>query len=314
MNVTEVIEIYLARQRSLGMRFEGADGMLRRFSRSLGNPEISKVTSEQVATFLRGKGDLSATWLLRYKVLSGLYRFAISRGYVDCSPLPATIPKLPPQQTPYVYSTDELRRLLEATEVLSIRHSHRVPEIYRTLLLLLYGAGLRIGEALRLTLHDVDLNEEVIAIHDTKFFKSRVVPIGPRLQQKLVEHIGRRCLLPLPAGDKSPLFTTRGVRAWNYVQVITWFQHVRRVAGIVCPAGELRPPRLHDVRHTAAVHRVVAWYRTGQDVQLLLPQLATFLGHVDIRSTQRYLHMTPDLLQAANQRFVQYAMGGIHEG
>jgi integrase len=71
---------------------------------------------------------------------------------------------------------------------------------------------------------------------------------------------------------------------------------------------------LHDLRHTAAVHRVVAWYRSGQDVQRLLPQLATYLGHLDIRSTQGYLRMTPELLEAASQRFALYAMGGDHEG
>ena len=76
----------------------------------------------------------------------------------------------------------------------------------------------------------------------------------------------------------------------------------------------MRPPRLHDLRHTAAVHRVVAWYRAGQDVQRLLPQLATYLGHLDIRSTQRYLQMTPELLQAASQRFADYALGGDNEG
>ena len=186
--------------------------------------------------------------------------------------------------------------------------------MYRTLILLLYGTGMRIGEALRLTLQDVDLTERMIAIRDTKFFKTRLVPIGPRLHQELVRHTDRRHLLPLPGGETSPLFTTRDGRAWHYVRVIAWFQDVRRAAGIRCPAGEPRPPRLHDLRHIAAVHRVVAWYRTGQDVQLLLPQLATYLGHVDVRSTQRYLQMTPDLLQAANQRFAQYAMGGDHEG
>jgi integrase len=86
------------------------------------------------------------------------------------------------------------------------------------------------------------------------------------------------------------------------------FQHVRRAAGIACPAGELRPPRLHDLRHTAAVHRVEAWYREGKDVQRLLPQLATYLGHVSIASTQRYLQMTPQLLQQASQRFAIYAL------
>jgi predicted ABC-type sugar transport system permease subunit len=70
----------------------------------------------------------------------------------------------------------------------------------------------------------------------------------------------------------------------------------------------------HDIRHTAVVHRVLAWYRSGQDVQRLLPQLATYLGHIDVRSTQHYLQMTSDLLQAANQRFAQYAMEATHEG
>jgi integrase/recombinase XerD len=186
--------------------------------------------------------------------------------------------------------------------------------MYRTLLLLLYGSGMRIGEALRLVLQDADLTEQIITVRDTKFFKTRLVPIGPKLNQELVEHIERRRRLPLTRGQESPLFTTRDGRPWHYTRVISWFQHVRRAAGISCPAGEHRPPRLHDIRHTAAVHRVIAWYRSGQDVQRLLPLLATYLGHVDIRSTQRYLQRTPDLLQAASERFAQYAMGGDHEG
>jgi integrase/recombinase XerD len=158
------------------------------------------------------------------------------------------------------------------------------------------------------------LTEQVITVRDTKFFKTRLVPIGPKLSQELGEHVERRRLLLLSRGEASPLFTTRGGRPWHYVGVISRFQHVRRAAGIVCPIGEPRPPRLHDIRHTAVVHRVLAWYRSGQDVQRLLPQLATYLGHIDVRSTQHYLQMTSDLLQAANQRFAQYAMEATHEG
>ncbi len=314
MKVADVVDAYLTRQRSLGMRFESAGQILRRFSRMIGNPNIDEVTPEAVAEFLHGNRALSSTWMLKYKVLTGLYRFAVGRGYVGNSPLPRIIPKLPPQQTPYVYSTKELRRLLESTSVLRTGHSLHVPAIYRTLLLLLYGSGMRIGEALGLTLHDVDLPGQVITVRDTKFFKTRLVPIGSKLTLELAAHIERRRLLPLPAGDASPLFTTRDGRPWSYTRVISWFQHVRRAAGINCPIGEPRPPRLHDIRHTAAVHRVLAWYRSGQDVQRLLPQLATYLGHVDIRSTQRYLQITPDLLQAASHRFSQYATGAEHEG
>lgn len=314
MTLTDVVDAYLTRQRSLGMRFESAGHLLRRFNRTMGDRKIDEVTPEAVADFLHGKGALSATWALKYKVLTGLYRFATSRGYVGISPLPKTLPKLPPQQTPYVYSTEELRRMLEATSVLRMGHSPQVPAMYRTLLLLLYGSGMRIGEALCLTLQDVDLNERVITVRDTKFFKTRLVPIGPKLSRELASHVERRRQLPMPCGNTSPLFTTRDGRGWSYPRVISLFQHVRRAAGINCPVGEPRPPRLHDIRHTAAVHRVLAWYRSGQDVQRLLPQLATYLGHIDIRSTQRYLQMTPELLQAASQRFAQYAMEADHEG
>lgn len=186
--------------------------------------------------------------------------------------------------------------------------------MYRTLLLLLYGTGMRIGEALRLTVRDVDLAERVITVRCTKFFKTRLVPIGPKLADELAAHLERRGSLLMPHGKAAPLFVSRGVRGWCYPRVITMFQRVRQAAGIECPIGESRPPRLHDLRHTAAVHRVVAWYHAGQDVQRLLPQLATYLGHVDIRSTQRYLQMTPELLQAASERFALYARGGDHEG
>jgi len=314
MKLTEVIDAYLTRQRSLGMRFDSAARLLRRFSRAVGDRLIQEVTPRAILDFLNGNGVLTATWTLKYRVLTGLYRFAVSRGYVDHSPLPTVLPKLPPQQTPYVYSTDELRGLLEATAILRSGHSRHVPMMYRTLLLLLYGTGMRIGEALRLTVRDVDLTEGIIIVRCTKFFKTRLVPIGPKLANELAAHLDRRRSLPMLLGEAAPLFASRGTRGWSYPRVIQMFQHVRRAAGIACPAGEQRPPRLHDLRHTAAVHRVVAWYRSGQDVQRLLPQLATYLGHRDIRSTQRYLHMTPELLQAASQRFAQYAMGGDHEG
>ena len=265
--LADVIDAYLTRQRSLGMRFNSAGQLLHRFGRAIGERPIQEVTPEAVLDFLNGRGALTATWTLKHKVLTGLYRFAVSRGYVDSSPLPTTLPKLPPQQTPYVYSNDELRRLLEATTILSAGHSRHVPAMYRTLLLLLYGTGMRIGEALRLTLQDVDLAERIITVHRSKFFKTRLVPIGPKLADELAAHLERRSLLPMPLGKAAPLFASRGIRGWSYPSVIAMFQHVRRAAGVTCPIGEPRPPRLHDLRHTAAVHRVVAWYRAGQDVQ-----------------------------------------------
>ena len=307
MRLSEVIDAYIAMKKSLGMSFDSARTLLKQFSRELGNPTIGEVQPEAVAAFLRGRGALNATWGLKYRILSGFYKFALSRRHVGSSPLPANVPKLPPQQSPYVYSTDELHRLLKATSVVHVNSTPLQAPMYRMLLILLYGSGLRIGEALNLTLRDVDAVERIITVRDTKFFKTRLVPIGPKLAGELAVYIQRRRQLPLPLGDDSRLFTTKTGRGWPYPHVITLFQKVRRAAGIGSATGECRPPRIHDIRHTAAVHRVIAWYRTGRDVQRLLPGLATYLGHIDIKSTQRYLQMTTDLLQEASQRFAKYA-------
>jgi integrase/recombinase XerD len=231
-----------------GHGFESAGHLLRQFCRAMGDPEIDEVTPEAVAEFLQGATALTATWMLKYRVLTACTDSPSAEG-TCVSPLPTTLTKLPPQQTPYVYSTEELRRLLEATSILRIGHKPQVPAMYRTLLLLLYESNMRIGEALRLALQDVDLTEQVITIRDTKFFKTRLVPIGPKLNRELVAHVERRRLLPLPHGEASPLFTTRDGRPWQYTGVISWFQHIRRAAGISCPVGEPRPPRLHDIRH-----------------------------------------------------------------
>lgn len=314
MKLIDVVTAYVAMQRSLGMRFTTADRVLRQFAREMGNVDMANVRPKAVVTFLQGSGTLTATWRLKYNVLSGLYRFAISRGYCETCPLPTNVPKLPPSQTPYVYSTGEIRRLIDATPSLYNYRSRQQASMFRTLILLLYGSGLRIGEVLRLTLPDVDLIDRVITVRDTKFFKTRLVPIGPRLSAELAAHMERRRHLPMPMGENSRLFTSYTGQGWPYSQVIALFQRLRRAAHIECPEGELHPPRLHDLRHTAAVHRVLAWYRDGKDVQCLLPQLATYLGHVNIKSTQRYLHMTPELLEEASRRFAQYAQcGGDHE-
>jgi len=314
MKLTTVIEAYITLQQSLGLRSKTARRTLRRFGRQLGDVHIDNIQAEQVLDFLQGSGPLSSTWRTKYRLLFGLYRFAISRSYVETSPLPPTLPKFPPQQTPYIYSTQELQRLLDATSVLESIYARLQAPMFRTLILLLYGSALRISEALELTMHDVDLEQRIITVRDTKFYKTRLVPIGPKLALELTTLGDRRRLLPMPNGEDSRFFASRTGARWDYPRVITLFQRVRHAAGIGCPPGELRPPRMHDLRHTAAVHRVITWYRSGQDVQRLLPKLATYLGHVEISSTQRYLHMTPELLHEASQRFSIYAnCGGHHD-
>jgi integrase/recombinase XerD len=307
MTTSELIKAYLAARRAHGTRLRSGERVLYQFARETGDQPLAVVTPEAVATFLRGRGDLSATWATRHQLLAGLYRFALARGHVRASALPDQRPKLPPSITPYVYSRAELQRLLDATDVLESPFSRLQAPTYRALLLTLYGSGLRVGEALRLNLADVDLAERVLTVHETKFYKSRLVPVGEQLAAALAAYLQQRSGLSMPRGTRSAFFASRAGHRLDYQRVVTLFQRVRAYAGIGCPPGACRPPRLHDLRHTAAVHRVLAWYQEGKDVQQLLPKLATYLGHASIASTQRYLQMTPELLQAASLRFAAYA-------
>jgi integrase/recombinase XerD len=307
MTAIEVVEAYLVARRALGVLLDRQGRFLRQFVRETGNTPLSDVTPTAVASFLRGRGMPTATWRAKRASLAGLYRYAISRGFAAASPLPEHPPKLSPPQTPYVYSSAELQRLLDATAVLNHPASRLQSMTYRMLLLLLYGSGLRVGEAIALRLSDIDLAQCLITVCNTKFYKTRLVPVGPRLSQQMAAYLDRRRLLAIPEGEMSAFLCSRTGHSLHYTQVIKTFQRIRSAAGIVTPTGECRPPRLHDLRHSAAVHRVLAWYKAGEDVQRLLPSLATYLGHTDIRSTQQYLQMTPDLLQEASRRFARYA-------
>ena len=175
------------------------------------------------------------------------------------------------------------------------------------MLLVLYGAGLRPGEGLRLRCHDVDLRERVLTISDTKFFKSRLVPIGAALTDALSAYSRERRHLPMRAGTHSAFFASHTGKPVSRGQLERAFARLRAHATVHGPPGTHRQPRLHDARHTFAVHRLVAWYREGADVQTCLPLLATYLGHVNLSGTQAYLPMTPELLDEASKRFARYA-------
>lgn len=320
MNARELVEQYLAARRAQGTALKSGERTLMQFARETGNRPLAEVTPEAVAAFLRGRNGLTATWSTRYGLLSGLYKYAIARGHVRMSALPDQRPQLPPPIAAYIYSHDEVRRMLDATAALHSTCSPLQSYTYRTLLLLLYAAGLRVSEALALNCDDLDPDDRLLSIHQTKFYKSRWVPMSAQAAEILVRYRTRRCLeLPLPQGSGSAMFASRTGHRMDYQRVVTLFQHVRAGAGIACPPGQHRPPRLHDLRHTAAVHRVEQWYRDGKDVQQLLPHLATYLGHVSVASTQRYLQMTSTLLQRASSRFAAYAevsiqaeVGGDH--
>lgn len=245
-------------------------------------------------------------WQRKHEVLVGFYRFAIARGYALDVPLPHRVPKPAQAFVPHIYSHDELRRLLKATAACDNPHSSIESDTCRTLIVLLYGAGLRISEALALTLADVDLSGAMLFIHTSKFYKTRLVPLGPDLTRALKAYATRRAM-QYPSGPEGPFFVSRTGGPLTRRAAEHTFSCLRLRAGVLRHDGARYQPRLHDLRHAFSVHRLVAWYRQGADVQRLLPQLATYLGHVHLAATQRYLTMTPELLQEACQRFERYA-------
>ena len=262
---------------------------------------------KSVSSFLAGAGPLTRNWHRKYTALRVFYRYAVSRGYVRSVPLPTTIPKQPPSLVPYIYSREELRRLLVATATNRDPRFVIEPITLRTILLLLYGAGLRASEALNLNLADVDLITAVLTVRLSKFFKSRLVPLGPQLAQALMAYSTWRGSTASAAEGTAPFFVRRTGERISYNTLEGTFRRIRARAGLRRTDGGRYQPRLHDLRHTFAVHRLIAWYRQGAEVQQVLPQLSAYLGHTCLAATQVYLTITPELLQEAGTLFERYA-------
>ena len=309
MKLTKVVSLYVNHKRALGYRFRAEEAILRSFCKMIGDDNIDTIKPEAVLDFLKGTGPITSYWAKKHHVLSGLNKYTLSRGLTMILSLPSAIPK--PTEVafvPYIYSHEELKSMLDAVPTTCTDRSSIEPEIFKTLLLLLYGAGLRVGEALALTLAEVDLPQAYLRIRETKFFKTRLVPIGKDLTEIMTEYVRKRYEHP-PVAVSAPLFCFRNGTPLSKSAVQAAFRRLRSNAGVLREGSTRRQPRLHDLRHTAAVHRLIAWYRTDEDLQEILPKLAIYLGHVDLSATQRYLTLTPELLQHASLRFEQYALG-----
>jgi integrase/recombinase XerD len=306
MNLQQLVEQYIAFRKSLGEQ-QGSNGAtLRAFARAIGEgADVADVRAEQVDAFLAGTGRITLTWHIKLSVLRPFYRYAISRGYVTRSPLPTVIPKRPPSFVPYIYSREDLCRLLQATDSDPRRPGCLEPITMRTSVLLLYGTGLRVREAVDLNRADVHLGDSVLTVRQTKFGKTRLVPFGPQLGEVLTRYAART-----RASPDAPFLTTRTGARVKPDTLQHNYRFLCRHAGVGRSDGARFQPRMHDLRHTFAVDRLTSWYRQGADVQQLLPLLSVYLGHVHIRHTQVYLSMTGDLLHEAGQRFERYAGEG----
>jgi integrase len=174
-------------------------------------------------------------------------------------------------------------------------------ETLRTIVLLLYSTGLRAGEVSRLCIGDVDLAARTLFVRETKFFKSRLVPISESLAVELATYLEKRGALAATS-PRAPFFISRCRRSIPPRNLSFVFHELVKSAGIAARPGG-HGPRLHDLRHTFAVRRVLGWYRAGADVTVKLPLLATYLGHGNVLSTHVYLTATAELLREASGRF-----------
>lgn len=210
--------------------------------------------------------------------------------------------------TPYCLSTEEMARLIAATDTLFMTSGLPLrAAAVRLGLVLLYTAGLRRGELLRLTIGDYDRAARTVLIRESKFHKSRLLPLSGDAAGELDVYLSaRRAYRPQSMTDEAPLIWYGGklVRSYTGSGFARLYRRLAQTAGIHRADGQ--PPRVHDVRHSFAINALLRWYRAGLDVQAKLPLLSTYMGHVSIASTRHYLRFIEPLASAASERFAQH--------
>jgi integrase len=203
---------------------------------------------------------------------------------------------------------EEIARLLATIRRLYTTAAYplRAPAIHVGVVLL-YTAGLRRGELLRLTVGDYDPQAQTLLVRASKFHKSRLLPLSPDAVAALETYLaGRRAARPGTTAPEAPLIWKGGTAVHGYsgTGFGKVFRTLARKAGVLKADGQ--PPRVHDVRHSFAIHALLRWYRAGVDMHTKLPLLSTYMGHVSIVSTQYYLRFVEPVARAASERFAQH--------
>jgi integrase/recombinase XerD len=297
MTLAQAVEQYIEHKLSLGMKFNSSATILRSFARVAGDVAPDDFNGEQVRTFLFARNCAPQTASRKWSALRGFYSFAVARKIAISSPLPATMPRVSQRLVPHIYTEAELQRLLQATAHLPL--SKLQPHTRQALMLILYGAGLRISEALRLVMSDVDLVNRLLNIRLSKFYKERLVPVGSDLTFVPRNYTSTRRYLGHSQDNSAPFFVTDTGQPISIQLAEQGFRRLCKLAQVERQDGGRYQPRLHDLRHSFAVHRLIAWYKAGAEVNRMLPKLSTYLGHRQLSYTICYLTMTPELLQQA---------------
>lgn len=311
MMLSQLVTQYIHYRQSLGEKFKTNEHYLKAFCRTVGsNTDIQSISLDIINSFLYGDVQtVTSSWFSKHTALCGFYQYALTRNYVTKVPLPSILPKRPQAFVPYIYSQNELKLLFETALTYQKNKSCILPYTVQTALILTYTLGLRIHETLSLTLQNIDMENAVITIEQSKFYKSRLVPFSIQIKDVIAKYLKWKINQRQPQSPENPLFIGRNAQKFNINTMQYIFQRIRAKAKVKRENTSRYQPRIHDLRHSFAVHRLTSWYREKKNAQQLLPILSTYLGHRRLADTTVYLTMTDDLLQEANTRFEKYTTG-----
>jgi len=299
----QALNDYLRIRRSLGFQLQEAEGRLKNFIAFLQAERASYITRELALRWAAQPAKAQPfTWAQRLGIIR---RFAIWYSAIEPRteiPPAGLLPHRYRRKPPYIYSDEEIQKLLRRTQQLSSPKGLRA-HTYTTLFGLLVATGMRVNEALTLDRRDVDLKLGILHIRRTKFGKSRYVSIHASTVVALKKYAGRRDRL-FPASPVAFLISEKGHRITKWMAQCTFAKISQRVGLRASVKGFGHGPRLLDMRHRFAVRTLIRWYRAGLDVERELPKLATYLGHVTVNHTYWYLEAVPELLQLATDRLI----------
>lgn len=303
----QALDEYLALRQAMGFKLVDESRLLPRYIDFIeAQGEVFITTDLAVRWATQCRAAQPAEWARRLRFVRVFARYRSATDPRTQIPPTGLLPYRPRRAEPYIYNDDEINRLLQAAGQLCSPTGLRA-HTYVTALGLLAVTGMRISELVTLDNEDVDLVSGQLTIRDTKFGKSRWLPLHPTTLQALRRYVQRRDQ-QYPMLRSSRFFVCEQGTPLTSCQVRATFVQLSRQIGLRGPTDS-HGPRLHDFRHRFAVQTLLRWYQEGADVEQHLPELSTYLGHVKVSDTYWYLSATPELLQLALQRAEQVQSG-----
>jgi integrase/recombinase XerD len=302
------IAAFLAHQRALGRGYEQQEYMLRALRKFLVQANVEDLNPAVFDSWCQSQRHLAAnTRRARQLIVRKLCLYRRREDPHCFVPNPIYFARPHPYREPVLISPAQIARMLScATELSPSANSPLRPAVVRLAVVLLYTAGLRRGELLRLVLDDVDARAGILRIRRSKFHKSRLVPLSADARRELRRYLRARRAKSCDLRLSAPLLCNRhhGWRRYTGTGLSGGIHELFDRAAVRDNSG--RRPCIHDFRHSFAVQALLRWYRTSADVQAALPKLALYMGHVSIVSTAYYLRFIPAVARLASTRFERH--------